>query len=138
MIVRRLSEIAGSHLDVHGETWNSRRFLLASDNCGFSMHDTIIQAGTETEMWYKNHIEAVYCIEGKGLLKDLERGDSYPISSGTMYILDKNDRYILIATTEMRMICVFNPPLTGNETHDKDGSYPAEQLVNNYLYGNKS
>ncbi|MCA9019130.1 MAG: ectoine synthase, partial [Planctomycetaceae bacterium] len=24
----------------------------------------------------------------------------------------------------MRMVCVFNPPLVGPETHDEDGVYP--------------
>ncbi len=24
----------------------------------------------------------------------------------------------------MRMICIFNPPLTGREVHDKTGAYP--------------
>jgi L-ectoine synthase len=40
----------------------SRRFLLRKDGMGFSMHETILRAGTETHMWYANHLEAVYCI----------------------------------------------------------------------------
>jgi L-ectoine synthase len=26
----------------------------------------------------------------------------------------------------MRMVCVFNPPLNGRETHDATGAYPLE------------
>jgi L-ectoine synthase len=68
MIIRKLKEIVGSEREVNAENgnWVSRRFILKDDNMGFSMHDTIIYAGTETEIWYKNHLEAVYCVEGKG------------------------------------------------------------------------
>ncbi|GKT37388.1 putative multi-domain containing protein, partial [Aduncisulcus paluster] len=35
-----------------------------------------------------------------------------------MYLLDGNERHQLSADTEMRMMCVFNPPVTGREVHD--------------------
>ena len=41
-----------------------------------------------------------------------------------MYTLDKHDRHELIATTDLRIVCVFTPALVGEETHDADGSYP--------------
>jgi L-ectoine synthase len=124
MIVRKLEEINGSERDVHAANWNSRRLLLRGDGMGFSMHDTLIHAGTETSMWYRNHLEAVYCIEGDGEIEDQETGLFYPIQAGTLYALDRHQRHILRANTQMRMICVFNPPLAGNETHDETGAYP--------------
>ena len=48
MIVKELDEIIDSERDVHGQTWNSRRLLLADDRMGFSLHDTLIHPGTET------------------------------------------------------------------------------------------
>ena len=48
----------------------------------------------------------------------------HPIGPGTLYALDDHDRHILHADTLLRMICVFNPPLVGPETHDADGAYP--------------
>lgn len=123
MIVKQLNDIVGTELDVQAETWISRRLLLQKDNMGFSMNDTIIKAGTETKMWYKNHLEAVYCIEGEGEV-EVVGGKTFPIRPGTIYALDQHDRHILRAKTELRMICVFNPPLTGRETHDADGAYP--------------
>ena len=75
-------------------------------------------------MWYRNHVEAVYCVEGEGEIEDLERGEVHPIAPGTLYALDRNDRHVLRARTQLRMICVFNPPLVGPETHDEDGAYP--------------
>ena len=66
MIIRRLEEIPGTERHVDTPNWESRRLLLKNDGMGFSMHDTIIREGTETRMWYQNHLEAVYCIEGEG------------------------------------------------------------------------
>lgn len=124
MIVRYLEDIIGTDGEVSGETWISRRLLLKKDGCGFSLHDTIIKAGTVTDMWYKNHIEAVYCIEGEGEVETVENGKVYPLKAGSLYTLDGHEKHQLRAKTQMRMICVFNPPVSGNETHDKDGAYP--------------
>lgn len=124
MIVRSLDEVVSSPRDVSGETWTSRRLLLAHEGMGFSLHDTLIHAGTETRMHYKHHLEAVYCVEGEGTLEDLETGIVHTISSGTMYALDGHERHVLRAKSTMRMICVFNPPVTGREVHGDDGAYP--------------
>lgn len=124
MIVRRLEELAGTERDTIAATWRSRRLLLAGDGMGFSLHETTMATGTETRMWYKNHLEAVYCVAGRGEIEDLATGEIHPISDGTMYALDQNDRHVLRVHDEMRLICVFNPPCVGGETHDEDGAYP--------------
>jgi len=124
MIVRKLADTLGTDREVDVETWTSRRFLLKSDGMGFSMHDTIIKEGTETFIWYANHLEAVYCIEGRGEVELVDSGTIHPIEAGTLYALDGNEKHHLRAHTQMRMVCVFNPPLTGKEVHDKDGVYP--------------
>lgn len=126
MIIRKLKEILGSEREVKAENgnWVSRRFILQDDNMGFSMNDTIIYAGTETEIWYKYHLEAVYCIEGEGEVETIDDGTIYPITPGTLYGLDKHEHHLLRASKDMRLICVFNPPLTGREVHDEDGVYP--------------
>ena len=77
MIVKTLDEVKGSETHVGDKTWESRRFLLEKDGMGFSMHDTIIYAGTESIFWYKYHQEAVYCIQGEGTLEDLSNGKTY-------------------------------------------------------------
>ncbi len=125
MIVRTLDSILGTDLDVGAETWTSRRLLLARDGMGFSLHDTVIAPGTETHMWYRNHLEAVYCIEGEGTLEVRATGETFEIVPGTVYALDQHDAHILRARTQMRMVCVFNPPVTGTEVHDEHGGYPA-------------
>jgi L-ectoine synthase len=124
VIVRQLVAMERSGSVVRGETWTSRRLLLAKDGMGFSMHDTILRAGSVTRMRYAQHVEAVYCVEGRGQLDDLNTGRMYPIEPGTLYALDRHDHHVLRAATELRMVCVFNPPLVGPETHDEDGGYP--------------
>lgn len=125
MLVKSLEDVIGTEDVTSTENWSSRRLLLTKDNMGFSVHDTIIKAGTETHIWYQNHLEAVYCIEGDGEIETVADGKVYPIKAGTIYALDENDEhYLRGGTKDMRMVCVFNPPLTGKETHDKDGVYP--------------
>ncbi len=124
MLVRQLADIIGTDRDVKAETWASRRLLLKSDDMGFSLHDTIIYAGTETLIRYRNHLEAVYCIEGEGEVETLDDNRIHPIRPGTVYALDRHDRHLLRASKDLRLICVFNPPLVGRETHDAEGVYP--------------
>lgn len=124
MKVIDLKDIIGSERDVEGPGWKSRRLLLKNDGMGFSMHETIIPAGAELHLWYKNHLEAVYCVAGDGTIEDLQTGEVHAIHDGILYALDQHDRHILRGgKQDMRMVCVFNPPVTGRETHDSDGSY---------------
>lgn len=126
MKIVRVQDIIGTEREVAGEEspWVSRRLLLKKDGMGFSFHETIIPAHSEHEFWYKNHLEAVYCVSGNGSITDLETGETHQITDGTLYALDKHDHHQLHGGTEdMRLICAFNPPVTGRETHDADGAY---------------
>ncbi|HJL19328.1 MAG TPA: ectoine synthase [Sandaracinaceae bacterium LLY-WYZ-13_1] len=123
MLVKTLDEVIGSEDDVSAEGWNSRRLLLAKHGMGFSMHDTLIHEGASLDLWYKHHLEAVYCIEGKGEIELRDSGEKWPIEPGTIYALDQHDKHTLRAFQTMRMVCVFNPPVTGREVHDEDGAY---------------
>ena len=126
MIVKHLKDIIGTDADVDTPTWTSRRLILKDAGMGYSVHDTIIKPGTETEMEYKNHLKTVYCIEGKGEVETLADGKIYPLEAGTVYALNQHDRHILRTNkgTHLRMVCVFNPPVTGKEVHGEDGAYP--------------
>ncbi len=118
MFVRTLDEIIGTERDVAWGSGQSRRLLIESDNMGFALLDTIVNAGTDLEIQYKNHLEAVYCIEGKGSITDLTDGTEYEIVPGAMYVLNNHDLHRLCAVEDLRLICVFNPPIEGNEKHD--------------------
>jgi L-ectoine synthase len=124
VIVRTLDQIIGTTRHVSGKGWESRRILLRSDRMGFSLHDTVIKEGTEQRMHYKHHLEANYCISGRGEVVDVKTGKTYVIVPGTLYALDEHDEHILRAISgDLRLVCVFNPPLTGQEKHQSDGSY---------------
>jgi L-ectoine synthase len=124
MIVRDYEQEKSSERRVDSEGWHSVRLLLKDDGMGFSFHITTIHAGAELEMHYRHHLESVYCIAGVGSIEDLASGEVLEIRPGVVYALDQNDRHILRARSEMTMACVFNPPVTGRETHDETGAYP--------------
>ncbi|GKU79087.1 ectoine synthase [Paenibacillus sp. L3-i20] len=127
MIVRHLNERIGTEYDVNTDTWRSRRLLLKDDGVGFSLHDTIIKAGTETMIWYKHHYEAVYCIEGEGEIELIESGEKFPITAGMLYVLNNHEKHWLRGSTDMRMVCIFNPPCTGREVHNSEGAYEVSE-----------
>ena len=124
MLVRTIDELVATDRDVNAATWTSRRLLLAGDGRGYSLHDTLLHEGTTTTMEYVNHVESVYCIAGRGTLDDLTNERSYPLAAGTLYVLDGHERHEVTAETELRMVCVFTPPVTGAEVHDANGAYP--------------
>ncbi len=127
MIVRSMDDILDTDRDVRGPVWASRRFLLAQDGVGFTLTETTTEAGSDQILWYKNHIEANYVIEGEGEVENVATGETYPLRPGTMYTLDGHEKHRLRAFTKMRFVCVFTPPLTGRESHDEDGSYKASE-----------
>lgn len=126
MIVRNLKEEQDTRRKVESDGWNSVRLLLKGDDMGFSFHITTIYEGAELPMHYQHHLESVYCVAGEGSIEDRETGKVYQIRPGVMYALDKHDRHVLRATSEMTMACVFNPPLSGLEVHDQSGAYPLQ------------
>nr|WP_010133478.1 ectoine synthase [Microbulbifer agarilyticus] len=126
MIVRKLQDAEKSDRRIVSDGWESTRLLLKNDNMGFSFHITTIYAGADLNLHYQNHLESVYCISGEGSVMAEADGIVHEITPGTIYILDKNDKHVLKAKTEMKMACVFNPPLHGKEVHNAEGAYELE------------
>ncbi|GAB3483682.1 ectoine synthase [Nocardiopsis coralliicola] len=124
MIVRSLKDVDDTDADIKTETWRSRRVVLAKDGVGFSFHETVLYAGTETTMWYANHIELVHCIEGEAEVTNEETGEVHTIVPGSLYLLNGHEKHTVRPKTDFRVLCVFNPPVTGREVHDEDGVYP--------------
>lgn len=128
MIVRDLHEAEKTNRRIISPdgNWESTRLLLKEDEMGFSFHITTIYEGADFGMHYKNHLESVYCISGEGEVETLSDGKKYAIHPGTIYVLNKNDKHVLRAFSEMKMACVFNPPLNGKEVHNAEGAYELE------------
>jgi L-ectoine synthase len=101
----------------------SYRSVLKKDNLGFALMKTVIQEGGPYLWHYKNHKEACYCISGWGEVKDLETGERIEVYPGITYLVDNHQKHEFTAYSDVVLISVFNPPLTGDETHDKEGNY---------------
>jgi len=126
MIVITSEEVAGTARDVCGPGWQSRRMIVREDGMGHSVHETRIQHGAELHLHYKNHFETNYCMAGEGEVENTLTGEVFPLRPGTIYALNQHDPHIVRATKgDLLLVCVFTPPLAGNETHRADGSYAA-------------
>lgn len=125
MIIRKLDEC--KKIVAPNGNWQSVRMLLRADQMGFSFHITTIFAGTTTHIHYQNHLEAVYCISGTGEVESIKDGKIYTITPQTLYALNLHDEHYLRAfDNDLVLACVFNPPLNGDEVHDKNGVYPVD------------
>lgn len=110
MIVRYLDAIIDTQKEISGPGWNSRRMLLASDNIGYSITDTLIEQDVSLTLEFKKHIVSCYCIEGIGKVCDLSLGSIFELLPGSLYSLNFHDRHILTAITKLRLVCVFCVP----------------------------
>lgn len=99
----------------------SYRFLTQRDNMGFTVAHTLVKAGSKSPLQYRRHLEACYCIAGRGQVVTTD-GTTFNLSPGVIYALDDHDEHFLIACSEgdMELISVFNPPLRGDERHSFD------------------
>jgi len=118
MFVRTLSDVEETDFFVDWGNGTSHRLLTEHDKMGFTICHTVVKAGTESRLQYRNHLEACYCIAGSGSVCSLD-GTSHKITPGTIYVLDQHDDHFLCADlkTDMVLVSVFNPPLKGTERH---------------------
>ncbi|MGO1507012.1 MAG: ectoine synthase [Microbacteriaceae bacterium] len=124
MLIRTTDDITDTDADIKSENWRSKRIILAREGVGFSVHETTLYAGTESEFCYQNHIEAVFIVEGEGEIEDMATGEVHQLRPGSLYLLNDHDRHRVRPRTDIRTVCVFNPPVTGREVHDENGVYP--------------
>ena len=126
MIVRSVKEVEGTKLDVRGEEWRATRLFVRDDGLGFSLSETTVKRGAKMDIWYKHHQEACFVIEGEAEITERDTGAVHRIGPGSAYA-PQQDRHTIRVVSPLRLVCVFNPALTGHETHDPDGSYlPAD------------
>ncbi len=119
MFFRSLSDVENTVCFVNWGNGTSHRLLTKADQMGFTVCHTVVKAGTESLLQYRNHLEACYCIQGSGSVEDMD-GVIHPIQVGDIYVLDQHDRHFLRAAQaeDMVLVSIFNPPLQGTETHD--------------------
>jgi len=128
VLVRTLADLeaAGRVLDLASGT-RSARYVVAADRLGYSYNDNRGMAGNDITLWYKNHWEANFIIEGRGEVADLTTGQAWTLEPGVMYIVGPNDRHRLRLSQDSHFLSIFCPPLRGDERHDPEGGYPAAE-----------
>lgn len=129
MNIKRINQLENTERAVRFTGGISFRPLIASDGMGFSLHKTVIPKGKPNMWHYPNHLEACYCIKGKGILRSLDDYSEHLITPDTIYVLDNHDKHTFEALEDTVLISVFNPPVDGDEKHDKKGSYPKSKFV---------
>ncbi|PSM39772.1 L-ectoine synthase [Streptomyces dioscori] len=100
----------------------SHRLLLQADRMGFSFCHTVVRAGTKSRLEYRRHLEACYCITGRGWISLPDGSATHELRPGVLYALDQHDAHFLTAApdADLELISVFNPPLQGGERHNLD------------------
>ena len=118
MLHTTVHDIIGSHRDASGDGWQSRRMVLAEDGLPFSVHETVVAAGTELTLCYRNHSETVYCIEGRASVELIGADRSIDIKPGTLYSVGRGEAHVLRLLEDTRFLCIFEPALEGQEEAD--------------------
>lgn len=128
MKIVKISDIKGTNREVHCPKGGfvSNRILLESDGMGYSMTKTVIPPNGPQFWHYKNHLESCYCVSGRGKITNANTLEEFIIEPDVTYVLDKHDPHVFEAFEEVVLICVFNPPLTGQEVHGEDGAYVSD------------
>jgi len=126
MIVMQNEELraAGCEKVVAGGSARSIRALTQEHQLGFTLCDVRLDAGNRSELWYKHHWEANIVLDGKGILTDLNTGESWPLVSESIYVVGPEDRHSIESETDLHLLSIFNPPLLGDEQHDEEGTLP--------------
>ncbi|WP_434623714.1 ectoine synthase [Pseudomonas sp. Z1-29] len=123
MFIRNISEVEQTPYFVEWGAGTSHRLLTERDAMGFTLCHTVVRAGTESLLQYRNHLEACYCIAGEGEVEDMH-GNVFAIRPGDVYVLDQHDRHFLRGgkDQDLILVSVFNPPLRGDERHNLNDS----------------
>jgi len=118
MYCTSVDSVIGTARDASGDGWKSRRLVLASEGRPYSVHETTVAAGARLHFCYRHHSETVYCLKGAAKLTNFDDGRTYNIGPGGLYSVSIGDDHQLDVTEECVFICVFNPPLHGQEEAD--------------------
>jgi L-ectoine synthase len=124
LLVLNRDELENTKADYRTDNFRSIRIVRAKEKVGFSVHETIMYAGTVNDFWYANHVEAVFVYDGWGEITNKDTGETYALRPGSVYLLNNHDRHQVRPKTDMRTVCVFRPPLSGEEKHDERGTFP--------------
>ena len=126
MFVKRLDDLraAGEEKIVANGGARTVRVLCQRDELGFSLSDVHVAAGRSNDLWYKNHWEVNYVLDGRAKITDLKTDEVTSIDQWFLYVVGPDDPHRFEALTDVHVISLFDPPLTGEEVHNADGVLP--------------
>lgn len=123
MIYHTAESLKGTKRYVQADGFVSIRLALAEDNLGFTVTEATGRTELDLEIQHKNHIEAVYVLDGTGEVELVETGEIFKLYPGVFYAFDKHERHTYRLDSEVKAIAIFNPPLQGDEINDEEGGY---------------
>lgn len=89
--------------------------MLAGAGPDYSVHETTLDAGVRLRFSYRHHRETVYCVAGEGTIEDVDGGRTVRLAPGGLYSAGIGEAHVITAETEMKLLCILTPPLTGDE-----------------------
>jgi L-ectoine synthase len=122
MFVRLAGDVEDKKLSTRFST--VRRPLLSADGTGLSLSDLRTTPGEKIDLWYRNHCEANYLVEGSAEVLDKATGENHPLVPGDLFVVSPKDRHRVSNTNGVRFLSIFNPPIKGDERYDDEGGYP--------------
>ncbi|MEM7294696.1 MAG: ectoine synthase [Pseudomonadota bacterium] len=125
MFVRTLDEVRanGEAFSLLDGKLTTLRMLKACDQLGFSLSDVRVEAGLDVELWYQHHWEVNLILSGKLVVTDHATGDVHTMEAGDVYCVGPHDKHHVRSDADTHLLCIFNPPLRGDEAHDEQGAY---------------
>ncbi|MBP0625433.1 ectoine synthase [Cupriavidus consociatus] len=126
MFKRSLNDVENGECFVNWGNGANHRLAVEAGRMGFTVCRTVVHAGSESLLEYKNNLEFCYCIDGEGEVEDMQ-GNVLLLRKGDIYVLDKHGRHFLRAAQggDLIVVCVFNPPLKDTERCSLSGKEPS-------------
>jgi L-ectoine synthase len=84
LIYHAAESLKGTKRYVQADGFVSIRLALAEDNLGFTVTEATGKTELDLEIQHKNHIEAVYVLEGTGEVELVETGEVYKLYPGVL------------------------------------------------------
>ncbi len=108
--------LRGTARHVRNQTYETVRLLLAEDGAEATVTDIVLAPDVEETYGSDQRIEIAYCIEGDAELTDLASGVVHRIIPGVLWVAQRGERFRFRASVPTRLVCVFVPPFSGEET----------------------
>ena len=101
-----------------------QHYVTQADGVGFSVHSVLLAAGSDLDLWYKHHWEANVVLKGSCDVTDRASGEVHSLGADDFYLVGPKDRHRFQARTDVHILSIFDPPITGTEVHDEEGTFP--------------